>query len=53
MLLQRNKNATVHYCFLARVDPERADETVPVDLSTNQTSVSKTDLDSSELVEAN
>jgi hypothetical protein len=38
--------AFIHYCFLARVDPERADEIVPVDLS-----VSETDLDSSELVE--
>jgi hypothetical protein len=38
--------AFIYYCFLARVDPERADEIVPVDLS-----VSETDLDSSELVE--
>jgi hypothetical protein len=36
----------IHYCFLVRVDPERADEIVPVDLS-----VSETDLDTSELVE--
>jgi hypothetical protein len=38
--------AFMHYCFLARVDPERADEIVPVDLS-----VSEIGLDSSELVE--
>jgi hypothetical protein len=38
--------AFIHYCFLARVDPERADEIVPIDLS-----VSEADLDSSELVE--
>jgi hypothetical protein len=31
-------------CFLARVDPERADEIAPVDLSVSET-------DSSELVE--
>jgi hypothetical protein len=38
--------AFIHYCFLARVDPKRADEIVPVDLS-----VSVTDWDSSEVVE--
>jgi hypothetical protein len=32
------------YCFLARVDPERAGEIVPVDLSVSEK-------DSSELVE--
>jgi hypothetical protein len=36
--------AFIHYCFLARVDPERAGEIVPVDLSVSET-------DSSELVE--
>jgi hypothetical protein len=38
--------AFIHYCSLAHVDPKRADEIVPVDMS-----VSETDLDSSELVE--
>jgi hypothetical protein len=26
-----------HYCFLARVDPKRADAIVPVDLSVSET----------------
>jgi hypothetical protein len=36
--------AFIHCCFLARMDPERAGEIVPVDLSVSET-------DSSELVE--
>jgi hypothetical protein len=33
--------AFIHYYFLARVDPERADDIVPVDLSVSETDSSK------------